>query len=156
MSAVQRAVSAQQKSLTEAYNAQNASLSDMASTAQANVSAMTAVSNSLKGALKSLLGTSDEAVKMLRSQAQATLQSALATARAGGSLAGFAGLDDALSAVTSNDTDLCSSLEDFNRDQGRTANVVAELNAISGNQLTGKSNCCKRFRTRSSRRKLST
>jgi len=136
MSAVQRAVSAQQKSLTEAYNAQNASLSDMASTAQANVSAMTAVSNSLKGALKSLLGTSDEAVKMLRSQAQATLQSALATARAGGSLAGFAGLDDALSAVTSNNTDLYSSLEDFNRDQGRTANVVAELNAISGNQLT--------------------
>jgi len=136
MSAVQRAVSSQQKSLTDAYNARNASLNDMASTAQSNVSAMTAVSNSLKGALKSLLGTSDDAVKMLHSQAQATLQSALATARAGGSLTGFTGLDDALSAVTSNNTDLYSSLEAFNRDQGRTANVVAELNAINGTQLT--------------------
>ena len=136
MSAVERAVSAEQKSLTDAYNARAASLNDMLQTAQSSVSDLTSVSSSLESALKSLNGTSDDAVKMLRAQAQATLQNALATVRAGGSLAGMTGLDDALDVVSSNTTDLYSSLEDFNRDQGRTANVVAELNAVTGVQLT--------------------
>lgn len=81
-------------------------------------------------------GTSDDAVKTLRAQAQTTLQSALAAARAGGSLSGFSGLEDALDTVSSNNTDLYSSMEDFARDQGRTANVVAELNGLNGKQLT--------------------
>ena len=108
----------------------------MASTASRSVSDLTSVSSSLESALKSLNGTSDDAVKTLRAQAQATLQSALATARAGGSLTGFVGLEDALDTVSSNNTDLYSSMEDFARDQGRTANVVAELNALNGKQLT--------------------
>ncbi|MBP5966757.1 tape measure protein [Pseudomonas iridis] len=135
-SAVQRAITAQQKKATEAYNATNTSLSDMSATASKAVTDLSTVSNSLESALKSLRGTSDDAVKMLQSQARATLQSALATARSGGSLSGFTGLEDALNTVSDNNTDLYSSLEDFNRDQGRTANVVAELNAINGKQLT--------------------
>jgi hypothetical protein len=135
-SALQRSISAQQKATTDAYNAQVASINDMASTAAKSVSDMTAVSTSLSNALKALNGTSDDAVKQLRVQAQATLQAALATARSGGSLAGFEGLDDALSTVSTNNTDLYSSMEDFARDQGRTANVVAELNALNGKQLT--------------------
>ncbi len=136
MSAVQRAVSAEQKSLTAAYNARAASLNDMAQTSQQSVADLTSVSNSLESALKSLNGTSDDAVKMLRSQAQATLQSALAIVRSGGSLSGMTGLEDALDVIGDNNTDLYSSMEDFARDQGRTANVVAELNAVTGVQLT--------------------
>lgn len=136
MSAVQRAVSAEQKALTAAYNAQASSLNDMLQTAQTNVTDLTNVSSSLESALKSLNGTSDDSVKMLRSQAQATLQSALAVARSGGSLAGMTGLEDALSVISDNKTDLYASLEDFNREQGRNANVVAELNAVTGAQLT--------------------
>jgi hypothetical protein len=135
-SAVQRAISAQQKVAEAAYNATSASITDMLDTANTRVSDLTGVSNSLSAALKSLRGDSEAAVQMLRRQAQATLQSALATARAGGSLANFTGLDDALAAVSSNNTDLYSSLEEFNRDQGRTANVVAELNLLNGKQLT--------------------
>jgi len=135
-SAIQRAISAQQKKATEAYNATTASLNDMSATASQSVTDLSTVSNSLESALKSLRGTSGDAVKMLRSQAVATLQAALATARSGGSLAGFAGLEDALDTVGDNNTDLYSSMEDFARDQGRTANVVAELNAINGKQLT--------------------
>jgi lambda family phage tail tape measure protein len=135
-SALQRSVTAQQKSTTDAYNAQVTSINDMASAASKSVTDMTAISTSLANALKALNGTSDDAVKMLRAQARATLESALATARSGGSLAGFDGLDDALSAVSSNNTDLYSSLEEFNRDQGRTANVVAELNDLNGKQLS--------------------
>lgn len=135
-SALQRSITAQQKAAETAYNAHVTSLNDMASTAAKSVTDMTAVSTSLSNALKALNGTSDDAVKQLRAQAQATLQSALATARSGGSLAGFAGLDDALSTISSNNTDLYGSMEDFARDQGRTANVVAELNTLNGKQLT--------------------
>lgn len=135
-SGVQRSIAAQQKAATAAYNATNTSLSDMSATAVKSVTDLSSVSNSLESALKSLRGTSDDAVKTLRAQAQTTLQSALAAARAGGSLSGFSGLEDALDTVSSNNTDLYSSMEDFARDQGRTANVVAELNAINGKQLT--------------------
>ena len=136
MSAVQRAVSAEKDAATKAYNARVTSLNDMVSTATENVSGLTAVGNDLSAALKALRGDSDDAVKMLRAQAQATLQSALAKARSGGSLSGLTGLEDALDTVSNNNTDLYGSLEDFNRDQGRTANVVAELNGINGKQLT--------------------
>jgi hypothetical protein len=135
-SAVQRAISAQQKAVQDAYNARVTSLNDMVSTATENVSGLTSVGNDLGAALKALRGDSDDAVKMLRAQAQATLQSALATARSGGSLSGFTGLEDALETVSNNNTDLYGSMEDFARDQGRTANVVAELNGINGKQLT--------------------
>ena len=135
-SGVSRAVEAERDTATKAYNARVASLNDMSATAAQSVTDLSTVSNSLESALKSLNGTSDDAVKTLRAQAQATLQSALATARAGGSLAGFAGLEDALDKVSDNNTDLYSSMEDFARDQGRTANVVAELNAINGKQLS--------------------
>jgi len=135
-STLQRSIQAQQKALTEAYNAQVSSLNDMMTTATTKVSDLTGVSNNLTSALKQLSGTSDESVKVLRKQAQATLQSALATARAGGSLADFSGLSDALEAIGTNSTDLYASLEDFNRDQGETANVVAELNQLNGRQLT--------------------
>lgn len=134
--ALQRAISAQQKKATEAYNATNTSLNDMVSTVTENVNGLNSVSSSLSTALKALRGDSDDAVKMLRAQAQATLQSALATARSGKSLSGFTGLEDALDTVSNNNTDLYGSMEDFARDQGRTANVVAELNGINGKQLT--------------------
>jgi tape measure domain-containing protein len=136
MSALSKAVSTEKNNLTEAYNARVSSLNDMASTAQSSISELTTTGTALENALKSLNGTSDTTVKMLRAQAKATLQSALATAQGGGSLSGFAGLDDALTAVSSNSTDMYGSLEDFTREQGRTANVVAQLNAINGAQLT--------------------
>lgn len=129
-------VTSAQSALERAINAQKASINDMLATANTSVSDLTGVSNDLGSALKSLRGESGSAVQMLRAQAQATLQSALAQARAGKSLAGFDGLSDALDTVSNNSTDLYSSLEDFNRDQGRTANVVAELEKLNGKQLT--------------------
>ncbi|WP_296187896.1 hypothetical protein [Pseudomonas sp. UBA1879] len=122
--------------LQRAINAQKASINDMLATANTRVTDLTGVSNDLSTALKSLRGDSDAAVRTMRAQAQATLQNALAAARAGGSLAGFAGLNDALNTVGSNNTDLYATLQDFNRDQGVTANVVAELNRLNGKQLT--------------------
>ncbi|MDF2795132.1 MAG: hypothetical protein K0S85_2885, partial [Pseudomonas orientalis] len=136
LGSVQRAVNAQKTALTEAYNAQAASLNDMSQTAQKAVSDLTSVSNSLSSALTSLRGDSADAVKMLRAQAQATLANALAATRAGKSLSSIAGLEDALEVASQNSTAAYASLEAFNRDQGRTANVVSQLNAANGKQLT--------------------
>ena len=133
--ALQSQVQKQQQTLTDAYNAQINSLNDMLSTSQSNIQGLTSVSNSLKNALRQLTGQSDDAVRTLRAQAQATLQSALSTARAGGSLAGF-DLSDALSTVSETNSNLYASYEDMARDQGRTANVVAELNGYADKQLT--------------------
>lgn len=133
--AVQRSVAAQQKQLQQAYSARVASINDMASTAAASISALTGISNTLDAALKRLRGTSDDAVRSLRAQALMTLNSALVTARAGGSLAGFEGLQDALDTASEMDTALYGSLEDFQREQGRTANLVAELEKVNGKQL---------------------
>lgn len=125
MAAVQRAI-----------DAQKTSINDMLQTAQGNVSDLTSVSNDLSSALKALRGDSDSAIKMLRAQAVATLQSALTTARAGGSLVDFPGLKDALDTVGSNSTDVYSTLEDFNRDQAQTAYAIDLLNKLNGKQLS--------------------
>lgn len=148
LSSVQRAVNAQKNAITEAYNAQIASLNDMSQTAQQSVSALTAVGSSLSNALKSLRGDTDDAVKMLRAQAMATLNSALATVRAGKSLAGITGLEDALSVVSQNNTDAYASLEAYNRDQGRTANIVSQLEAVNGKQLSAAEKSAQSLQTR--------
>ncbi len=134
--ALQRSIAAQLRELQAAYSARVGSLNDMAATASANLSGMTSVASSLDAALKRLRGTSDDAVRMLRAQAVMTLNSALVTARAGGSLAGFEGLQDALDVASQMDTAMYGSLEDFEREQGRTANLVAELEKVNGKQLT--------------------
>ena len=146
--AVQRAVNAQKTALTDAYNAQIASLNDMSQTAQKSVSDLAAVGSSLSRALKGLRGDSDDAVKVLRAQAHATLNSALATVRAGKSLAGMSGLDDALDVVSQNSTDAYSSLEAYRRDQGRTANIVSALEAANGKQLSAAEKTVNSLQTR--------
>lgn len=148
LGAMQRAVNAQKSVLADAYNAQVASLNDMSQTAQKSVSDLAAVGSSLSRALKALRGDSDDAVKVLRAQALATLNSALATVRAGKSLAGMSGLDDALDVVSQNSADAYSSLEAYNRDQGRTANIVSALEAANGKQLTAAEKTVNSLQTR--------
>lgn len=123
--ALQRSIAAQQQEIQRA-----------ASATTSNINALTGVSNSLDAALKRLRGTSDETVKSLRAQAVMTLNSALVSARAGNSLAGFEGLQDALDTASQMDTDLYATLADFEREQGRTANLIAELEKVNGKQLT--------------------
>ncbi|MCQ9422723.1 hypothetical protein NRB16_04145 [Pseudomonas sp. LJDD11] len=117
-------------------NAQKTSINDMITTARESASGLTSISTALSNALKALRGDGDDAVRMLRDQAKATVVSALAIAKAGGSLSKFEGLEDALSVISDNDTSLYSSLEDFNREQGRNANLIAELNGLNGKQLS--------------------
>lgn len=57
------------------------------------------VHDSISSALKSLMGESETLNAMSQSQARMTLQGALMTAKSGGSLVGYAGLEDALGTI---------------------------------------------------------
>lgn len=135
-SAVQRAAAAEKSAAAKAYEARVSSFNDMAATATGRISELTSISGALNTALKALRGTSADAVQMLRANALAVLDSALATSRSDGSIAGIANLPDALDTIGRNNTDLYGSMEDFARDQGLTANIISELEATSGKQLT--------------------
>lgn len=132
MSGVNTAYAALVRSIGE----QQKTLQEAAQVLQSNINGMLAVANSLDAALKRLRGNSDLAVRSLRAQAVMTLNSALVSARAGNSLAGFDGLQDALDVASQMDTDLYASLTDFEREQGRTANLIKELESVNGKQLT--------------------
>jgi len=123
--ALQRSIAAQQREIQ----------ASVANTAN-NISALTGIGNSLDAALKKLRGTSDDTVRSLRAQAVMTLNSALVQARSGQSLAGVEGLQDALDTASQMDTALYGSLADFEREQGRTANLIAELEKVNGKQLS--------------------
>lgn len=144
---LQRSASVERDRLTKNYQAQiaaeqaaaaarSSAYADMISTSRAGIQAMSGLDSALKRALKTLLSTSDTAVEMMRQQAVATLQSALQMGRAGKPLTGIAGLEDAIDTASRVDTDVYGTLADFEREQGRTANIIAELEAINGKQLT--------------------
>lgn len=133
--ALQKGVQRQQEAITNSYNDIVDGLNTSISSAGERISSLTNLTGRLGDALRQLNSQSEDSVRMMRAQAQATLQSALITARAGGSLAGF-DLSDALSTVSETNSNLYASYEDMARDQGRTANVVAELNGYAGKQLT--------------------
>lgn len=135
-SALQRAVEAQKALLAAAYEVQSKALNTSLDTASEALSNLTDLSNGLKDALKTMTSQSDESVKVLYAQGMATLQSAAAIARAGGSLANFEGLDDALTAVTGNSADDYQDWAKFARDQGVATNLIDELNDKTAGQLT--------------------
>lgn len=132
-------------SLQRSIAAQQREIQQQASSATASINALTGISNALDAALKRLRGTSDDVVRSLRAQAVMTLNSALVTARAGGSLADYAGLQDALDVASNMDTSLYRSLEDFEREQGRTANLIAELEKVNGKQLTAEQKLLEKY-----------
>ena len=136
MAAITSAIKGEQDALTESYNAQVNALNARISASGDIVSSLTSMTSGLSGALKQLLGQSDAATAMLYQQGRATLETAAAIAKAGGSLANFEGLDQALDAVTGNSADRYSNWEDFARDQGRAANLIDELNKAAGGQLS--------------------
>jgi len=132
--ALQRSIAAQQREIQAS-----------ASKAAGNISALTGIGNSLDAALKKLRGTSDDTVRSLRAQAVMTLNSALVQARSGQSLAGVEGLQDALDTASQMDTALYGSLADFEREQGRTASLIAELEKVNGKQLSVEEKLLKQY-----------
>lgn len=136
MATLQRAAKREQDALAEAYAARTASLNASLATSQSAVSSLTSMATNLTSALRTLQGQSDAATSVLYGQATATLESAAAIARAGGSLANFQGLDQAVSTVAGNSPGKYGDWLSFARDQGRSTALINELSITAGDQLT--------------------
>nr|WP_314582318.1 phage tail tape measure protein [uncultured Pseudomonas sp.] len=136
MATLQRAAKREQDALADAYAARTASLNASLATSQSAVSSLTSMATNLTSALRTLQGQSDAATSVLYGQATATLESAAAIARAGGSLANFQGLDQAVSTVAGNSAGRYTDWLSFARDQGRSTALINELSITAGDQLT--------------------
>ena len=100
----------------------------------------TQVHDSISGALRSLLGQSEQFEDQSRQMAQATLQSALVIAKAGGSLTNFQGLDAALASVNKLDKATFATAAGYAVEFGRTANLLTQLEQytrINGSHASG-------------------
>jgi hypothetical protein len=117
-----------QKAAAEAAaQAQQAAADSAQRAAESARQAMDSVYESISSALKSLMGQSDTFAATQREQAKITLQSALAVAKAGGSLVGFAGLENALGAIGNIDKGGFGSYLDYAREYGQSVGLLSEL-----------------------------
>lgn len=113
------------KAQEDAINAQNKALEDARQAAEEQRKLAQGVHDSISAALKSLMGQSDTLKTMTQAQARMTLQGALVTAKAGGSLVGYAGLQDALTAIQQEGS--YSSATDSRLAIGRNIGLLSEL-----------------------------
>lgn len=118
---------AQERAAQEAAAAAQSSINAAKTAADEQMRLANQVHDSISGALKSLLGQSEEFESQTRQMAQATLQSALVIAKAGGSLSNFQGLDAALASVTKLDKATFATATGYAVEFGRTANLLTQL-----------------------------
>ena len=118
---------AQERAAQEAAAAAQLSINAAKTAADEQMRLANQVHDSISGALKSLLGQSEQFESQTRQMAQATLQSALVIAKAGGSLSNFQGLDAALASVTKLDKATFATAAGYAVEFGRTANLLTQL-----------------------------
>jgi len=118
---------ADQEIYEQAQRSQEQALDDARRAADEQRKLAQGVHDSISDALKSLMGESDALAGITQSQARATLQSALSVAKAGGSLVGFGGLEDALGAVQRLDASKFSSGEDYRAAMGANIGLLSQL-----------------------------
>jgi|GEM_PF-1239261 len=96
--------------------------------------------DSIASALKTMRGDSEAIEKLQYDQAKATLATALAIAQAGGSLANFAGLDDAISAITHLDQNNFATMLDYLTEHGTATGLLTQLQGytvVNGSHANG-------------------
>lgn len=136
MNVLKKSVSDQKALNNTAYQASIAANNLQKAAANDLLSSLKTVAANLKSALSSTVVESDAFTRQRRLSAQAVLASALSSAKAGGSLANYAGLDQALIDIAKPSEQLYTSFIDFARDQGRTGNVLAGLADHTASQIS--------------------
>ncbi|MCK9466170.1 MAG: tape measure protein [Thiopseudomonas sp.] len=126
-------IASQQSASAAAYASQ---LQSLAGASQALVTALAGINNAMSSALDRLRDTSSNVVAFRRDQSVDLLRSALVQAQAGASLSTIDGIEAALDTASMLDSDTYRSMEDFKREQGRTSNLISELQTLNGKQLT--------------------
>lgn len=136
MAILKKSVSDQKAINNAAYQATIASSNMQKQAANDLLAELKKVADNIKTALGSTVIESDAFSKQRRLAAQSVLKSALGYANSGGSLAGYSGLDQALTDIAKPSEQLYSSFVDFARDQGRTGNVLAGLADHTKSQIS--------------------
>lgn len=125
--AAAEAARVEQQLADEAAKAQEKALEDARRAAEEQRKLAQGVHDSISDALRSLMGESEEYNQMSMAQARNTLQGALGVAKAGGSLVGFAGLEDALAAVQKVDASKYASAFEYNVAKGQNIGLLTQL-----------------------------
>ncbi|MBP6708791.1 MAG: hypothetical protein KA223_06495, partial [Candidatus Accumulibacter sp.] len=126
--ALSRSVDAEKKRLDAAYAAQAASLSDAADAARTVRDNISALSDRLTRAVSSNAVDTVEFAAQRRLAAQQSLDTALAAAQSGQSLAPFsAAIETAIGDLAQPSEDLYETFVDYARAQGRAAGTLAQL-----------------------------
>jgi len=132
-----------QKSVTEANNALDVAFNQLQKVVNAQIqeqqdllNSLTNIADKLHAALGITTGATQNVTLQTRAQSQAIIQSALEFAKGGGSLANFAGLEDALTEVSKPAEQLYSSFADYSRAQARVSSTISQLSQYADDQVS--------------------
>lgn len=131
---------AQERLADDAAKAQQKALDDARKAAEEQRKLAQGVHDSISDALRSLMGESEAFNQMGMSQARQTLQGALGVAQKGGSLVGYAGLDEALGAIQNLDASRFSSAFEYNQAMGQNIGLLSQLEQytrVNGSHANG-------------------
>ena len=124
----------------DASRAQQDALEDARRAADEQRKLAQGVHDSISDALRSLMGESEVFNQMSMAQARQTLQGALGVAQKGGSLVGYAGLEDALGVVQNLDASRFGSAFEYNQAMGQNIGLLSQLEQytrVNGSHANG-------------------
>lgn len=141
LAVLRKSVDAEKASASAAFATQSAILNAQKSAAQSSVEAATAATQKIGALANSLKSTLDgmrlsATASTDRVSAQGQIDRALSVAKLTGVLPDAEGIADALRTVAQPNQKLYASYADFASDYYITAGKIADLNALTGNQLT--------------------
>jgi hypothetical protein len=134
ISGLTKSVAAEKSKLSAIYDTQLTSYTAHLDTVTASVGKLQHFASSLSSTLDGMRISGSDSTYRLSAQAQ--ISSALATARAGGSLPLDGQLSSALATISKPSEALFATFEDYARDFYKTANDISALNDLTGSALT--------------------
>ncbi|UOA07615.1 hypothetical protein [Methylobacter sp. S3L5C] len=147
LATLNRAITAEKKVLSDKYASDGALLKTQLDTTLAyhatlqkaagdTLSSATAMADALKSAIGSTTIESDATLRQQRSNAQATLSSALNTSRSGGSLALTPAITSALANIAKPSEQLFSDFATYALEQAKAGNIISELSSRTTAQVS--------------------
>lgn len=133
-----KSIEAEKSKLQIAYDKESASIKERIDAAKSIANAQSEVAQQnlreLGNILSQVSGAVDELRPMTYKAAQNNLQSAINYAKGGGSLVGFAGLEDSIKASQRIDENNYATALDMKRDQARSASLLSQLKDYAKSQ----------------------
>lgn len=126
----------QVKAVRTSYDNQVRSIRDAMSAVNDKLRELSSLSRGVKSSLDSLRGFSDLAVDLHRTASKGLVEDAIRLASSGHSLAGMAGLEDAVSAVGRLEASNFSSLFEYERERAESVQALKQLSSLTDGQVS--------------------